>query len=192
MYNVYLSNGEVLVLDESVITSNELLLKGEIDSILYNKLVFDNEVCLLINASVKYIGIRLRSIKEINDYLYKKTSDSDIVNIVIDKLKSNGYLDDNRYANAFIKDKLNFTSWGDYKIINELNRLGVSSFDIENNMYLLDDDTLNERMKKIIDKDIRTNKKYSGVKLRNKVYNHLLTSGYSKNRVISIINCYDF
>ena len=30
-YNVYLSNGEVITLDERVITENELLLKKEID-----------------------------------------------------------------------------------------------------------------------------------------------------------------
>ena len=34
IYNVYLSNGEVLTLDENVITDNELLLKKEIDTIL--------------------------------------------------------------------------------------------------------------------------------------------------------------
>ena len=87
---------------------------------------------------------------------------------------------------------MNFTSWGDYKIINELNKLGISSLYIEDNTDLLNDDVLNERMRKIIDKDIRTNKKYSGLKLKNKIYNHLLTSGYSKEKVISLINSYDF
>ena len=42
IYNVYLSNGEVLTLDENVITDNELLLKKEIDTTLYNKLKSDN------------------------------------------------------------------------------------------------------------------------------------------------------
>ena len=43
IYNVYLSNGEVLTLDENVITDNELLLKKEIDTTLYNKLKSDND-----------------------------------------------------------------------------------------------------------------------------------------------------
>ncbi|UKI27741.1 MAG: RecX family transcriptional regulator [Bacilli bacterium] len=51
-----------------------------------------------------------------------------------------GYLDDRRFTEAYIKDKLNFTSWGDYKIINELNKLGISSLDIEDNIDLLNDD----------------------------------------------------
>ena len=192
IYNVYLSNGEVLELDESVITNNELLLKKRIDNDLYDKLKRDNKICILVNASIKYINVRLRSIKEIKDYLLKKEEDTDLIDEVISRLIKMGYLDDRRFTEAYIKDKLNFTSWGDYKIINELNKLGISSLDIENNIDLLNDDILNERMRKIIDKDIRTNKKYSGLILKNKIYNHLLTSGYSKEKVISLINSYDF
>lgn len=192
IYNVYLSNGEVLELDESVITNNELLLKKRIDNDLYDKLKRDNKICILVNASIKYINVRLRSIKEIKDYLLKKDDDTDLIDEVISRLMKMGYLDDRRFTEAYIKDKLNFTSWGDYKIINELNKLGISSLDIEDNIDLLSNDILSERMKKIIDKDIRTNKKYSGLKLKNKIYNHLLTSGYSKEKVISLINSYDF
>ncbi len=192
IYNVYLSNGEVLELDESVITNNELLLKKRIDNDLYDKLKRDNKICILVNASIKYINVRLRSIKEIKDYLLKKEEDTDLIDEVISRLIKMGYLDDRRFTEAYIKDKLNFTSWGDYKIINELNKLGISSLDIEDNTDLLNEDILNERMRKIIDKDIRTNKKYSGLKLKNKIYNHLLTSGYSKEKVISLINSYDF
>lgn len=192
IYNVYLSNDEVLELDESVITNNELLLKKRIDNDLYDKLKRDNKICILVNASIKYINVRLRSIKEIKDYLLKKEEDTDLIDEVISRLMKMGYLDDRRFTEAYIKDKLNFTSWGDYKIINELNKLGISSLDIEDNIDLLNDDILNERMRKIIDKDIKTNKKYSGLKLKNKIYNHLLTSGYSKEKVISLINSYDF
>lgn len=192
IYNVYLSNGEVLELDESVITNNELLLKKRIDNDLYDKLKRDNKICILVNASIKYINVRLRSIKEIKDYLLKKEDDTDLIDEVISRLMKMGYLDDRRFTEAYIKDKLNFTSWGDYKIINELNKLGISSLDIEDNIDLLSENILNERMGKIIDKDIRTNKKYSGLKLKNKIYNHLLTSGYSKEKVISLINSYDF
>lgn len=192
IYNVYLSNGEVLELDESVITNNELLLKKRIDNNLYDKLKRDNKICILVNTSIKYINVRLRSVKEMRDYLLKKEEDTDLIDEVISRLMKMGYLDDKKFTSAYIKDKLNFTSWGDYKIINELNRLGISSLDIEDNIDLLSDDILSERMKKIIDKDIRTNKKYSGLKLKNKIYNHLLTSGYSKEKVISVINSYDF
>ena len=188
IYNVYLSNGEVLELNGKVITDNELLIKKDIDNELYDKLKRDNTICMLMDTSVKYIDRRLRSINELRDYLKNKEEDTIIIEEVIDKLIDNKYLDDDRFTKAFIKDKLNFTNWGDYKIKNELKRLGVNEEIIYNNMTSIDDNIYYERINKIIDKDISTNKKYSGIKLKNKIYNHLLTLGYSKEKVISIIN----
>ena len=71
-YNVFLSNGEVITLDERVITENELLLKKEIDSKLYDKVNRENRIYELVDIAIKYISVRLRSIKEIRDYLKKK------------------------------------------------------------------------------------------------------------------------
>jgi len=192
IYNVYLSNGEVLELNGKVITNNELLIKKDIDNELYDKLKRDNTICMLMDTSVKYIDRRLRSINELSDYLKNKEEDTIIIEEVIDKLIDYKYLDDDRFTKAFIKDKLNFTNWGDYKIKNELKRLGVNEEIIYNNMTSIDDNIFYERINKIIDKDISINKKYSGIKLKNKIYNHLLTLGYSKEKVISIINNYNF
>lgn len=191
-YNVYLSNGEVLELNGKVITDNELLIKKDIDNELYDKLKRDNTICMLMDTSVKYIDRRLRSINELRDYLKNKEEDTIIIEEVIDKLIDYKYLDDDRFTKAFIKDKLNFTNWGDYKIKNELKRLGVNEEIIYNNISNIDDNIYYERINKIIDKDISINKKYSGIKLKNKIYNHLLTLGYSKEKVISIINNYNF
>ena len=191
-YNVYLSNGEVLNLQEQVITENELLLKKEISQELYNKLVRDNKIYELMEMAVKYISIRLRSIKEVKDYLLKKGGSNNEVEDAVQKLIESGYLDDDRFTKAFIKDKLKFTTIGDYKIKMQLNKLGVSTSIIEDNMNKIDEHIIEEKIKKIIEKDKKTNKKYSGQILKNKIYNHLLNQGYSQDKVITIINTYDF
>lgn len=191
-YNIYLSNGEVITLNERVITKNELLLKKEIDNELYDRLMHDNKVCEAFDAGVKYISIRYRSIKEMKDYLLKKEYPSDIVDEAIQSLISNTYLDDDRFTKAYIKDKMAFTSKGDYKIRMELSSLGIDNSIIDNNILTIDNDILINKMKKIIDKDIKSNKKYNGSELRNKIYNHLINQGYSKEKVINVINTYDF
>lgn len=191
-YNIFLSNGEVITLDERVITLNQLLLKKEIDKELYDKVIKENKIYDLIDMAVKYISIRLRSIKEVKDYLKKKDDNIELIDIVVGKLIKLGYLDDDKFAKAFIKDKLNFTSMGDYKIKMELQRLGVSYDIIEDNISLIDENLLEEKIRKYIEKDIRTNKKYSGTILKKKIYNHLVSSGYSKDKVISILNNYNF
>lgn len=191
-YNIYLDNGEIITINENVITNNELLLKKDIDSTLYDKLLFDNKIYELYETSIKYISVRLRSIKEVKNYLLKKENDTNTINIVCDKLINSKLLDDDVFTKAFIKDKLNFTMMGDYKLRKELERLGVDTNIIEDNICNIDDNLMEGRIRKIIEKDIRTNKKYSGINLKNKIYNHLLSQGYSQSRVINIINMYDF
>lgn len=191
-YNIYLSSGEVITINEEVITENELLLKKELDTELYNKLLYEDKICKAINAAIKYITIRLRSKKEISDYLLKKNFSSEIVIAAINKLEKNKYLDDDKFASAFIKDKLNFTTMGDYKIKLELSRLGVASDIIEKNINMIDQELLEAKIKKIIEKDIQKNKKYNSRELKNKIYSHLLSQGYSQSIVINIINTYNF
>lgn len=191
-YNVYLSNGEVLVLDAKIITDNELLLKKEIDINLYKKLTKENNIYKIYMSGIKYISVRLRSVKEIKEYFTRRKYDIDESNIAISKLIENGYLDDEKFAKAYIKDKIKLTNHGDYKIRQDLLNLGVSENIIEENMGNIDDSIFDDKIKKIIEKDIKTNKKYTGIKLKNKIYNHLLTGGYSKEKVINIINTYDF
>ncbi len=191
-YNIFLDNGEVITLNENVITENELLLKKEINKELYDKLFIDNRIYELYEISIKYISVRLRSIKEIKDYLLKKENNTEIINKVCQKLINNKYLDDEKFTKAYIKDKLNFTSIGEYKIRKNLETLGIEQSIIEKNILDIDDKLLENRIKKIIEKDLKSNKKYSGINLKNKVYNHLLSQGYTASRVISIINTYDF
>lgn len=191
-YNVYLSNGEVITLDERVITSNELLLKKEIDKELYDKVTKESRIFDLVDIAVKYISVRLRSIKEIKDYLKNKENSEELITLAIDKLIKFGYLDDDKFTKAYIKDKLNFTNKGDYKIKMELQNLGVSPEIIENNISMIDEDLLKEKIGKQIEKDIRINKKHSGIALKNKIYTHLVSSGYSKDIVISVLNNYNF
>ena len=191
-YNIYLSNGEVITLSDKVITENELLLKKEIGKELYDKLLYDNKIYEYMEMGIKYISVRLRSIKEIKDYLIKKGASTCDSEKATDELVRLGYLDNDVFTKAFIKDKLNFTNIGDYKLRKELERLGVSSSIIEDNLSNIDDSVYEDRIKKIIEKDIKTNKKYDGIKLKNKIFNHLLSQGYSKERVISIINKYNF
>lgn len=191
-YNIYLSNGEVITLNERVITKNELLLRKEINSELYDKLKYENNIYDAIDKAIKYISVRLRSTKEIKDYLIKKGYSLDAVEAAIKELLNNKYLNDDIFTKAYIKDKLTFTSKGDYKIKMELVQLGIDNNIIESNIAMIDEDMLINRIKKSIEKDIKTNKKYKRIVLKNKIYNHLITQGYSKEKVLNVINIYDF
>lgn len=83
----------------------------------------------------------LKTEKEIIDKMTRKGfNEEDIVN-AITLLKEYKYIDDNIFAEYFIKDKININGYGVNKIKNELYRKGVSS------------DIINEALEEFIDSD---------------------------------------
>lgn len=189
-YKVLFDNKKELILYESVIIDTNLLYKKEITNEEYNTLVSLNNYQDIYNKVIKYIGIRLRSKKEITDYLKKMDLSTEVVDDILNKLITNKYIDDERFSQAYIKDKYNFSNNGPYKIINELVKLGIdkdmaytSTFDIITNEE--------EKINKLINKYVKSDKKHDWYYLRNKIYNNLINLGYSKEIVINILNNYN-
>ena len=189
-YRLYLENGEVIDTYDEIILKNELLLKKELDSYLYNQILIESKIQELYNSCIKYISIRIRSTKEIRDYLKRKNTEEEDINYIIEKLLTNKFLDDSRFCQCFIKDKLKFTTMGEYKIIYELKKHNITQEIIDYHKDLFDRDILVDKIDKIITKQINSNRKLDNYKLRNKLYNHLLNLGYSSSLVIERLNNY--
>lgn len=192
IYRVTLDNGTILDIYEDVIIKNNLLYKKNIDINLLNEIENDNNYQKVYNISLKYISVRLRSFYEVEVYLKNKGFSSEVIGYTIDKLKRNKLLDDELFARAFINDKLSFTSMGKYKLINELSKCRVSSEIIDKYILEIDDEIWCDRIVKLVNKYLKSNKKYSGNILKNKLYIYLVNLGYDKNIVINILNNYEF
>ncbi len=192
LYRVLLDNGEIIDIYEDVILANNLLYKSEIDQSLLDKINIENNYQLAYNISVKYIMVRLRSINEIKVYLTKKGYSKDVIDKVIEKLIKNKLLDDEVFTKAYINDKLNFTNVGKYKLINELTTKMKVDNSVVYNVLESYEEVWNDRIDKLINKYLKSNKKYRGNTLKNKLYIYLVNLGYDKDKVISILNNYDF
>lgn len=192
LYRVLLDNGEIIDIYEDVILANNLLYKSEIDQNLLDKINIENNYQLAYNISVKYIMIRLRSINEIKVYLTKKGYSKDVIDKVIEKLIKNKLLDDEIFTKAYINDKLNFTNVGKYKLISELTTKMKVDNSVVYNVLESYEEVWNDRIDKLINKYLKSNKKYRGNTLKNKLYIYLVNLGYDKDKVISVLNNYDF
>ncbi len=187
-YRIFLDNGEIIETYDEVILQNNLLLKKEITSSEYQKIFNDTNLVYYYNVSLKYISVRVRSIKEIYDYLSKKKVSVDDIDVIIERLISDKYLNDEYFTECFIKDKLNFTSMGEYRIIAELKKHNISSEIINKYSYLWDRDVMIPKIEKMVDKQILSNKKLDKYKLRDKIYRYLLNQGYSSSLVVEVLN----
>ncbi len=184
-YQLILSNGHKLTLYEDIVIKYNLLPNKELDASIINGIENDNLYATSYNLALKYLAIRLRSEYEIKQYLIRKGIDNKIIVDTINRLQDQGYINDELFVKAFINDKILMTNWGPYKIQNELEKYGVKYYGNINE--LISSDILDNRIKKIINKLVATNKANSTNMLKNKILSYLINLGYSKESVIDYI-----
>lgn len=188
-YQIYLDNNQKIKLNEDVILKYKLLYKEEIDEFLLSEIMQDNNNYDIYNKCVKYIGVRLRSTNEIKEFMQRKNVDESLIEETIQKLKQHKLLDDEIFTKAFIKDKLNFTTMGPYRIEQELKKHHIDSSIINKYIYDIDYNFLEEKINKQIQKIIKSNKNKPN--LKNKIYTNLINLGYSSELIKDNLNKYN-
>ncbi|MCI6265245.1 MAG: RecX family transcriptional regulator [Erysipelotrichaceae bacterium] len=187
-YRLYLDNGEVIDTYDEVILKNDLLFKKEISPSFYQRILLESKLGEQYHAALKYISVRIRSTKEIKDYLKRKNVAEEDIEQIVQKLTLNHALDDDYFCECFIKDKLRFTTMGEYRIVNELKKHEIDNQIIEKYMELMNESVMREKIKKIIEKQMKSNRKLDCQKLRNKLYHQLLGLGYSSSLIVEVLN----
>ena len=191
-YKLFLEDGSTIDTYEDVILKNNLLYKKDIDDSLYDIIMNDNVYEEAYSKSINYIGIRLRSINEMKVYLKSKKYSEEVINIIIERLIKNNLLNDAIFTQAFINDKLNFTTMGPYKIELELKKHNIDNNIISKCISTIDEDIIYEKINKLITNFIKSNKKYKGFFLKNKIYTNLINLGYSSSMILEVLNNYEF
>lgn len=188
MYQIFFDNYDVTVLHEEVILKYQLLIKKEIDESNLNKLLKENNKYIGFDLAIKYLAKKMRSTKEVDDYLKKNEFDKETREDIIKLLNNDNYLNDLEYAKAFINDKINLSNDGPNKIKNKLIELGIDKEIVNDIILIFNDELQKEKINKISNKIINTNKTKSSNFLKNKIVEYLYRQGYDKDL---IKNCID-
>ncbi len=185
-YQLLLEKNNAIIVYEDIVIKYGLFINKEINYDLLRKIVLDNLYATSYNLALKYINTRLRTKKEIEEYLDRKKIDDVIIKDTVDKLIIQGYINDKKLIEAFINDKIMLTNWGPHKIVKELENLGIN---YENDINkIMSADILTDRINKIIKKQLVGNKKKSLNMIKNKILNYLINLGYSKELIIEYID----
>ena len=147
------------MIHEDLILKYDLLITKKIDSKKEDELLKENNNYLAYSKAIKYIGIKMRSILEVKKYLNKQEIDEEYINVIINKLISQGYLNDLEYAKAYVNDRINLSNDGPKKIYNELIKLGIDDSDIDIALTSFTIDIAKEKINKLITKYIKLNNK---------------------------------
>ena len=185
-YKIILDSEELILYDD-VIVKNSILLKKNLTREEIDKLINDNIFYEGYYKAIAYINIRMRSIKEISDYLRKYINEN-LIDEIVDILKNQGYLNDDDFARCFINDSINLKMIGPNKIIYELEKLGINENIINKNIKLFTKNIEEEKIKKIIEKQLKINKSKSVYNLKNSLKINLINNGFNKESIDKYVN----
>ena len=105
---------------------------------------------------------------------------------VLAKLQSDRFIDDARYAEAFVRDKLNLSGWGVYKIKTALRNKGVSKEIIDEVAApMIAESNMAERLEDIMRRKMRTLKYSSAYDAKNKLIRFAASRGYELDEAIA-------
>lgn len=183
---------EFIITYDNVIIENNLLYKKNIDKNMYNNILVRTKYYDAYNKLVKYIMKKRRSKKESIEYLKKNFADinDNDINNIIKKLESLNIINDYEYCKAFINDKICLNNSGINKIRKELLFQQIDEKIIDEELKKIDSELLDSKLKILIIKKIKNNKKYSNCYLRQKIVNEMVNLGYDKNKIIELIDLY--
>lgn len=103
---------------------------------------------------------------------------------VVARLVRDRFIDDRRYASLFVREKLNLSGWGAYKIRTALKRKEVSEEIIREALAELDGDKLRARLDEQLKRKLRTLKAKTPYELKGKLIRYGLSLGYDYEAVL--------
>ena len=191
-YKVYLDDNHELLLYEDVILKYNLLIRKDIDSKLIIEMDKYNQECDVYYVGLNSIKNRFRSVYELKNILIRKEYPIDLVDKAIEKLINQGYLNDRSYTKSFINNQMITTNNGPYKIERELLEKKIDNDIIKEEIIVFDDNKQSLRIRKIVDKLIKSNHTKGGLVLKQKICNDLKNLGYDISLINSVISEYEF
>ena len=104
---------------------------------------------------------------------------------VLSRLQAERFIDDSRYAEAFVREKLNLSGWGAYKIKMTLRNKGVAREIIEEVVApMIEATDMLERLEEIMQRKLRTLKYSSPYEAKTKLIRFAASRGYDMEQAI--------
>ena len=184
-FNVFMDYGKgkgeefAFSVDSDVLIKFNLKKGLELDDFSFLEIQYQDDIRKAYNLAVNYLARRMRSEKEIKDYLIKKELDEAVINEVLHRLISQKYINDQEYALAYVRTQANTTDKGPDLIKLELKEKGIGEGTLMQALEEYPREQQIEKATKMSEKFFQRNSKESLKIQKQKLENLLLRKGYS-------------
>ena len=103
---------------------------------------------------------------------------------VLRQLQQQRFIDDERYADAFVREKMRLSGWGEYKIRTALQRKRIDRELIDAALAQADRQDMAGRLRQQLERKMRTTRHTTQYELKTKLIRYGLSLGYDYETVL--------
>ncbi|VAX25233.1 hypothetical protein MNBD_IGNAVI01-905 [hydrothermal vent metagenome] len=184
-------NSEKLEIAYEVYLNSGLIKGDEVDKKKNEKLKYENEFFQAKSSAYRYLGNRNHSSFELRVKLTKKEYQKLIIEKVIEDLRAKGYVNDQKFAESFVKNRIEKRKEGIVKINSELRKKGISNEIISDVINNFTDDPIHfqnalQLARKKHQSLIKKNLDFQ--KLKGRLFNFLKGKGYTTEIILKVLD----
>lgn len=151
-YNIFVDEQYSFSLDENQLLDQKLKTGFEISKKQLDELKGESEYGKAYARALELILSRPRSEKEMKDYAWRKKWDEQLSDRVLGKLRDKGYLDDEKFAQFWLRARTGGKPRSKRKISAELSQKGVKREIVDKVLQGYDDEDEMSALRKLVDK----------------------------------------
>ncbi|RDW20868.1 recombination regulator RecX [Oceanobacillus arenosus] len=184
-YNIYLDDGKGekygFSVDEAVLIEFHLRKNLELDDEMIALLIKKDTLHKSYTQAIHFLSFRMRTEKEIYDYLVKKEIEAEHIKEIINKLIKEKLIDDRQFAEMFVRTRINTASKGPMLIKKELIEKGVSASIASEAVQAYPYEVQYEKISKWAEKKLKLQKKDSFKKQIQQLQVTLIQKGFTQD-----------
>ena len=124
---------------------------------------------------------------EIASKLQQKGATPDETEALLERLVNEKYIDEARYAAAFVSDKFRFDHWGRIKINHALRQKGIADSLIREALEAIDEEEYRTMLTEFIQSKRRTTKGDTPYAVNQKIVRSAITRGFEPHLVFDLV-----
>ncbi|WLR51254.1 recombination regulator RecX [Bacillus tianshenii] len=166
-------------LDMDVFAKYQLKKGMEIDEVVIQELLHEDQIKKAFSLALNYLSYRMRSTKEIKEYLAGKEIDEGVIESVIERLNTYKYINDLEFAKAFVRTKKRATVKGPMLLQRELQEKGITGRNADAGLAEYSFGEQVDVATQFAKKKQKQYKKESAVQAEQKIKQALMQKGFS-------------
>ena len=143
---------------------------------------------ILLNKAATYASRCEHCESEVKEKLLAWGGSNEEVDEIIAYLIEERYIDNQRYANSYTRDKFRFNHWGKYKINMMLRSKDIESETIEEALGQIDEEEYLEKLQQILREKLRSLKYSSEYEKKGKLFKFAQSRGFESCAISKVID----